>query len=360
MSTAPPQSIHVTLTSITPSNTIYTHPFQITTPISAIQLFVTHQLKISIQQCNIFYNGLLLEYTMTLAELCKQYNIDRNQPIQLQYHTSNDISSNSSTLPSLTTYTSASTTQLPIFTNNDSTSILQYYTQLQLYYPLHYNTLLTQYPYIQQQLIDLRNVTNNNTNTTNNNNNAQPLNVQANNNVNNPVLQHPAAAPNNNNLHAIFNFTNLWRFLHIQLIIKISILLFLFCQNGDIYRTVLMCIVAAIAYLYQVGVFGAHHLPIQLQNMMNDNIDEDGFEIIPDHVRQQGEQEENMRRQRAEGIISNNNDQHTTSSDSSNDSLQPVNTDNQLLINMEKFIVGLIASLWPEWQPQVLIPAQQQ
>ena len=346
---------------------------QTTSTINDVTEFISQQLHTSNKCIHVLVHGMVVSSKQSIAHILDNSTTQTH----LQYivlKQDNDVKQHNVTptiqLPTIIQQQNIQNTMntpvsILLPPSNNTQSILQYYTQLQQYYPSHYQYLCTQYPYITQQLHELRTQTSNNnistdststsTNTSNVINasappvqpNVQNINVQPDNNNNNNVYNNNINANNNAhnnnnnnqaNIGGYLNINNLWRFLHIQLILKISILLFLFCQNGDIYRTTLMCIVAAIAYLYQVGAFGNAVNQLQL--------DEDGFEIIPEHVRQQAERDENARANRRV-------QEQQTQQQQVNDNVQQ-QVQGGVLLNMEKFIVGLIASLWPEWQPHAL------
>ena len=134
-----------------------------------------------------------------------------------------------------------------------------------------------------------------------------------------------------------------------------AVLVFLFNQNGDVYRTAVMCIVAAIAYIYQVRQYNN----IRNNNNNNNNIDpndvdEDGFQRLPPEVVRQQQQEDNIRRQRNEQQHNNNDNHNNTQQPPQSPPSPSPPTPDSWLINTEKYIVGYFASLFPEWKPDNL------
>eukprot|EP00455_Lapot_gusevi_P048565 TRINITY_DN672_c0_g3_i2.p1 TRINITY_DN672_c0_g3~~TRINITY_DN672_c0_g3_i2.p1 ORF type:complete len:165 (-),score=25.78 TRINITY_DN672_c0_g3_i2:37-480(-) len=106
-------------------------------------------------------------------------------------------------------------------------------------------------------------------------------------------------------------------YINLRLIAHLVLVVFLFSQEGEPTRTVVLAIMAAFYYLYQVGLLGGNQARPA-------GLGDDDEDVDPAVV------EEFNRRQEA--------------------AARPI--EGGLLKNMERFVVGLFCSLFPSWQPQ--------
>eukprot|EP00484_Ammonia_sp_Unknown_P024583 CAMPEP_0197029076 /NCGR_PEP_ID=MMETSP1384-20130603/8604_1 /TAXON_ID=29189 /ORGANISM="Ammonia sp." /LENGTH=551 /DNA_ID=CAMNT_0042458179 /DNA_START=22 /DNA_END=1680 /DNA_ORIENTATION=+ len=152
----------------------------------------------------------------------------------------------------------------------------------------------------------------------NNNNNRQPA-VEAN-NVNNNVFANDNNANDRNRAQRESFFARLFRVLNVNILIRLGIFMWLFAPNLGTYRFTMLCIAGGLYYLHQVGILGGLFGRFGANRNQNE----------PQH-----------------------RDPNAPDSGDRERAPPPRLSYVQLL---QRFLIGIVASLWPTWDHRNLYP----